>query len=74
MTSVQIAKALLQFEGARTLAALHGPDHKCDEVPVRVAMQRMFPGQRTEDLEAGLQLAVTIACMDVAEEQAFDQP
>lgn len=74
MTSVQIAEVLLKFEGAATLAALHGPGHKCDEAPVRVAMQRMFPREMPEDLEAGLQLAVTIAWMDIAEQTALDHP
>ena len=71
MTSVQIAEVLLRFEGAPMLAALHGSDRKSDEVPVRVAMQRMFPGESAQDLEAALQLAVTIARMDVAESEAL---
>jgi hypothetical protein len=71
MTSVQIAEALLDLEGAAVLAALHRSGRKCDEVPVRVAMVRMFPDTSNEDLAAGLQLAVSIAVLDEAEADAL---
>jgi hypothetical protein len=70
MNSVQIAAALLEAEGAPTLAALSRAGHKCDQVPVRVAMLRMFPDTSQEDLAAGLELAITIAGLDVAEAAA----
>jgi hypothetical protein len=70
MNSVQIAATLLELEGAPTLAALFRSGRKCDQVPVRVAMLRMFPDSSQEDLAAGLQLAGTIALLDQAEAEA----
>jgi hypothetical protein len=70
MNSVQIAEALLEFEGAPRLVALLGSGRKCDAVPVEFAMLRMFPDSRYEDLAEGLQLALDIARLDIAEVEA----
>lgn len=67
MNSVQIAEALLDFEGAPRLVALLGSGRKCDAVPVEFAMLRMFPDTSYDDLSAGLQLALDIARLDMAE-------
>ena len=73
MTSVQIAEALLDLEGAAALAALQRPGCKCDEVPVRVVMVRMFPDTSNEDLAMGLQLAIAMAVLDEAEADALGE-
>ena len=67
MNSVQIADSLLEFEGAPRLLALLGSGRKCDAVPVEFAMLRMFPDASYDDLAAGLQLALDIARLDMAE-------
>jgi hypothetical protein len=67
MNSVQIAETLLEFEGAPRLVALLGSGRKCDAIPVEFAMLRMFPGAGYGDLAAGLQLALDIARLDMAE-------
>jgi len=71
MTSVQIAEALLDLEGAAALAALHRPGHKCDEVPVRAVMVKMFPDTSNDELAMGLELAITMAELDEAEAEAL---
>lgn len=70
MNSVQIAAAMLEFEGAPRLVALLGSGRKCDAVPVEFAMLRMFPDSSYDDLSAGLQLALDIARLDMAEAAA----
>ena len=67
MNSVQIAETLLEFEGAPRLVALLGSGRKCDAVPVEFAMLRMFPSASYADLAGGLQLALDIARLDMAE-------
>lgn len=73
MTSVQIAEALLHLEGAAALAALNRSGCKCDEVPVRAVMVRMFPDTSNEDLAMGLELAITMAVLDEAEADALGE-
>jgi hypothetical protein len=67
VTPVQIAEALISFEGASALTDVCGSGCKGDAAAVRVVMLRMFPNTPYDDLEAGLQLALTIARMDQAE-------
>lgn len=73
MNSVQVAEALLELEGAAALAELFSSGRKCDAVPVRFVMLRMFPDTRYEDLAAGLRLAVTLARLDEAEVEALGE-
>jgi hypothetical protein len=73
MTSVQVAETLLGFEGAAGLVELFSSGRKCDAVPVRFVMLRMFPDTSYEDLAAGLELAMTIAKLDEAEVEAMDE-
>ena len=72
--SVQIAEALLELEGAPRLAALFSSGRKCDEVPVKFVMLRMFPVASDEELTEGLQLALSIARLDTAEFPADWRP
>jgi hypothetical protein len=73
MNSVQVADALLELEGAASLAELFGSGRKCDVVPVQFVMLKMFPDTSYEDLAAGLQLAVTIARLDEAEVESLGE-
>ena len=68
--AVQIAEALIASEGAAALTDLCGSGRKGDAAPLRVVMLRMFPDAGYDDLEAGLQLALTIAQLDRAESDA----
>lgn len=70
MRAVQIAEALVASEGAAALTDLCGSGRKGDAAPLRVVMLRMFPDAGYDDLEAGLQLALTIAQLDRAERDA----
>lgn len=74
MNSVEIAEALLTIDGAAQLAAWFATGCKCDEVPVRVALTRMFPQASDDDLAAGLRLALSVARLDVAEAEAAEKP
>ena len=71
MRAVQIAEALIVAEGAAALTDLCGAGRKGDATPLRVVMLRMFPNASYDDLEAGLQLALTIARLDQAEREAM---
>lgn len=71
VTAVQIAEALITSEGSAALADLCGGGRKGDAAPLRVVMLRMFPDAGYDDLEAGLQLALTIAQLDRAEREAM---
>lgn len=73
MTSVQIADALLQLEGAASLVELFSSGRRCDAVPVQFVMLKMFPDTPYEDLAAGLRLAVTIARLDEAEVEVMGE-
>lgn len=70
MKPVEIAQALIASQGALALTDLCGTGRKGDAAPLRVAMLRMVPGAAYDDLEAGLQLALTIAQLDRAEADA----
>ncbi|RAK51367.1 hypothetical protein [Phenylobacterium deserti] len=70
MKPVHIAEALLVSEGACVLVELCCSGHKGDAAQVRCAMLKMFPGASHDELEAGLQLAVSIAQLDQAEAEA----
>lgn len=70
MKPVQIAETLLKAEGAGVLLAMCGTGSKGDIAPLRVAMLRMFPNTPYDDLEAGLRLALSVARLDQAEEDA----
>ena len=71
MNSVQIAETLLEIEGAPRLVALVGSGRKCDAVPLQFVMLTMFPDSSFDDLAAGLQLALDIARLDMAEVDAM---
>ncbi|CAN7524319.1 hypothetical protein LJR219_003691 [Phenylobacterium sp. LjRoot219] len=70
MNSVEIAAALLEVEGAPRLVAFLGSGRKCDAVPLEFAMLRMFPDSSHDELAAGLQLALDVARLDMAEVDA----
>ncbi|WP_374471325.1 hypothetical protein [Phenylobacterium sp.] len=70
MTPVEIAKTLVSLEGSAALTEVCGSGRKGEAAAVRVVMLRMFPDTGYDDLEAGLQLALTIARMDQAEREA----
>jgi hypothetical protein len=73
MNSVEVAEALLKWEGAASLAECFSSGRKCDAVPVQYVMLKMFPDVSPEDLAAGLRLAVTIARLDEAEVEALSE-
>ena len=73
MNSVQIAEALLQLDGPAALVEFFSSGRMCDAVPVQCVLLKMFPDASFEDLAAGLQLAVTIARLDMAEIEAIEK-
>ena len=70
MNCVEIAEVLLEYEGAPRLVALFSSGRRCDAVPVKYVMLKMFPEASDDELAAGLRLALTMARLDLAEAEA----